>query len=99
MNPCPKTTRVELKGAAWKNQKEKVWCRDNFDCQLCGYSVAVPEAHHTIFKSQGGDDSMENLITLCFDCHIKGIHGGGKDADKLRRMAEKRMEEINHEGG
>lgn len=26
-------------------------------------------AHHIRFRSQQGDDSAENLITLCNDCH------------------------------
>ena len=25
--------------------------------------------HHKEFRSQGGDDSEENLITLCAACH------------------------------
>jgi 5-methylcytosine-specific restriction endonuclease McrA len=27
------------------------------------------EVHHKEFRSQGGDDSEENLITLCVECH------------------------------
>jgi 5-methylcytosine-specific restriction endonuclease McrA len=34
------------------------------------------EVHHKEFRSQAGDDSEENLITLCADCH-SGVHGGG----------------------
>lgn len=26
-------------------------------------------AHHILFRSQGGDDMLENLITLCVKCH------------------------------
>lgn len=58
----------------------KVKTRDGFTCRLCGdwkgkyYSEtgAVVEdihAHHIIPKSQGGPDTMENLITLCDLCH------------------------------
>jgi 5-methylcytosine-specific restriction endonuclease McrA len=27
------------------------------------------EVHHKAFRSQSGDDSEENLITLCVRCH------------------------------
>jgi len=27
------------------------------------------EVHHQEFRSQGGDDSEENLVTLCEACH------------------------------
>jgi len=89
-----KKQKVKLKGKAWDNQKQKVYDRDNHTCQLCGRDVVVCECHHAIFRSQGGDDSMENLITLCFSCH-HAIHNGCKDATKLRRLAERKLEEIN----
>jgi predicted HNH restriction endonuclease len=31
------------------------------------------EVHHKQFRSQSGDDSNENLITLCAACHA-GVH-------------------------
>jgi len=54
--------------------------RDGFACRLCGdwkgklylETGAVVDdihAHHIIPKSQGGPDTMENLITLCDLCH------------------------------
>ena len=98
MTAYPKPTRLKLKAVALKNQQEKVFCRDRHTCQLCSRDVVVPEAHHVIFKSQGGDDSMENLLTLCFDCHIKGIHGLNPNAHTLREQAVARMQEINEEG-
>ncbi len=27
------------------------------------------DAHHIIHRSKGGDDSLENLVTLCWNCH------------------------------
>ena len=32
--------------------------------------------HHVRFRALGGDDSDENLITLCTRCHLDGVHGG-----------------------
>ena len=101
MNPNPKNKaiRFDLKTAAGRRKekavKDAVWKRDMGVCQLCGRDIMVGEYHHVKFKSQGGGDELENRQLQCFDCHIKGIHGGGKDAQKLREAAVTKMEEIN----
>lgn len=47
--------------------------RDGFKCRDDGRSPdrhgVTLQIHHLQFVSQGGDNSMENLITLCSDCH------------------------------
>jgi len=65
----PKKKKVKKKS----NLKKRVLMADGF-CQYCGSNNAV-SAHHIIFKSQGGDDSLDNLICLCFDCH-RAVHDG-----------------------
>ena len=35
-----------------------------------------PEVHHRQYRSQSGDDSEQNLITLCVACHRNVHHGG-----------------------
>lgn len=45
---------------------------DNNQCRLCGVGsedYAVLEAHHITPVNEGGDHSLENLITLCHECH------------------------------
>lgn len=37
-------------------------------CTRCGASYNL-EAHHAIFRSQGGSDDEDNLLSLCHDCH------------------------------
>ena len=49
--------------------------RDNYTCQCCGEKHIRLEVHHIIFRSQGGSDELDNLITLCEKCH-KAIHDG-----------------------
>jgi 5-methylcytosine-specific restriction endonuclease McrA len=48
--------------------------RDNWRCQACGSRTAL-EVHHLKFRSHQGDDSEQNLITLCTSCH-RQIHAG-----------------------
>ncbi len=47
--------------------------RDGWRCQHCG-RIGNSELHHQVFRSQGGDNSPENLITLCSTCHAE-LHG------------------------
>ncbi|WP_296875335.1 RNA-guided endonuclease IscB [uncultured Methanobrevibacter sp.] len=55
------------------NVKSAVLSRDKYTCQICGKKHTKLEVHHIIFKSQGGSNRMDNLVTLCSDCHSK-IH-------------------------
>ena len=56
-------------------RREAVLHRDNYTCQCCGKKNCRLEVHHIKFRSNGGTDDEENLITLCEDCH-KGVHAG-----------------------
>jgi hypothetical protein len=50
------------------------------------------EAHHIIPISEGGPEfDLDNLVTLCFDCHHLGRHGS--KAPTPEEIAEKRGEE------
>ena len=59
----------------YSSRREAILHRDNYTCQCCGKKNCRLEVHHIKFKSNGGTDDEENLITLCEDCH-KGIHTG-----------------------
>lgn len=45
------------------------------NCELCG-SINEVSGHHIKTKGSGGWDIEENLIALCFDCHVL-IHNEG----------------------
>jgi hypothetical protein len=54
----------------------KILQRDNFRCQLCGNGQkhgARLEVDHKKSRYEGGDNSEENLWTLCFECN-RGKH-------------------------
>ena len=66
----PKNKPIRLSRYKLKKLQIEVLKRDNFTCQECEeYTEAPP--HHIKFLSQGGDDTAENLITLCVRCHAK----------------------------
>lgn len=61
----------------FENTKAMVLNRDGYKCQCCKgkHMDSKLEVHHIIFRSQGGSNEAENLITLCHTCH-KALHDG-----------------------
>ena len=57
------------------NSRAHALDRDNYTCQCCGKKHVRLEVHHIIFRSLGGSDELDNLLTLCEKCH-KAIHDG-----------------------
>lgn len=58
----------------WDTLRERTLERDHWECQKCGikggqYGSVRVVAHHIVPKSKGGEDKVDNLITLCHDCH------------------------------
>lgn len=56
---------------AQKDGKE----RDGYVCMVCGKHSEKAEGHHVIEVSEGGPASINNIITLCPQCH-KEYHAG-----------------------
>lgn len=59
----------------YSSRRSAILHRDGYTCQCCGKKNCRLEVHHIRFKSDGGTDDEENLITLCKECH-DGIHAG-----------------------
>lgn len=68
-----KQRRLVLPSAEYKLLCTRVLQRDGFKCRHCKFRNTL-SAHHIIFRSQGGDDADWNLISLCDECHIRGVH-------------------------
>jgi len=74
--------RKSAEDAAWKRVCKEVDARDGKQCRCCD-KRSDPEAtgllkrghrHHIVYRSAGGQDTAENLITLCADCHNDEHH-------------------------
>lgn len=97
-----KITNPDVKGVEYQNGAQKqyynvkafVLARDNYKCQSgqkCKHSQKL-HVHHIVFRSRGGTDTPENLITLCEKCH-KDLHDG-KFVLKTKKSKTKHATEI-----
>jgi 5-methylcytosine-specific restriction endonuclease McrA len=69
-----KRTLRRLDSELYEQLRNQVLRRDGWRCQSCG-TMSNLEVHHKEFRSQSGDDSEQNLITLCAECHA-ALHRG-----------------------
>lgn len=63
--------RIYLKSDKWHRMRMKVLTRDKFRCQQCDRGAT--QVHHLTYE-RVGNERMEDLMSLCKDCH-KEIHG------------------------
>jgi 5-methylcytosine-specific restriction endonuclease McrA len=66
---CKRPSKVKKYGKGWPAAKRYALERDEYTCQCCG-SVEQLEVHHWEPYSISFDNSPENLVTLCKECHI-----------------------------
>lgn len=59
------------------NKRYYILDRDNYTCQVCKKKGKILQTHHIIYKSHGGSDRADNLITVCTDCHTSKNHKEG----------------------
>ena len=53
---------------------EAMYRRDRWRCRHCDTTHNLTP-HHIVFRSHGGTDDLDNLITLCLRCH-DAVHMG-----------------------
>jgi 5-methylcytosine-specific restriction endonuclease McrA len=76
-NPIGKKGRTSGRsGVPTPSRREQVYARDGFRCVRCGDdNRATLTLDHIRPKSKGGDNSLENLQTLCRPCNtLKADH-------------------------
>jgi 5-methylcytosine-specific restriction endonuclease McrA len=63
---------VKTRGSRlWQQIREIAKRRDGYRCRQCGSTEKI-EAHHIQGLAEGGSAfSLDNIITLCADCHRK----------------------------
>ena len=71
----PKAAPTRLDPSLYESLRQLVQRRDGWRCQSCG-TMSNLEIHHKQLRSHSGEDSEENLITLCAACHAR-VHRPG----------------------
>jgi hypothetical protein len=97
-----------LRGSQYQDQTRldenlRIACllRDGYTCQNCSKKQGRLEAHHLIYREQGGKDSLTNLLTLCEACH-KMVHEGKVTlkvtgvSGHLHQIAQRTMQGKSH---
>ena len=59
--------------------KSYIFERDNYTCAVCNIKKQVSQlhCHHVKFKSKGGTNQPDNLLTVCTNCHTPKNHQKG----------------------
>ena len=78
----------------YANVKAMVRARDHYTCQCCGKKGCGLEVHHIVYRSNGGSDDPDNLITLCENCHKK-VHNGMKLSLRGKRSVLASASQMN----
>jgi hypothetical protein len=55
--------------ADYRNLRDEVLERDGHRCTHCGTNENL-DVHHIVPRHNGGKDTLENLTTLCEQCHV-----------------------------
>ena len=69
--------REQLKDVRWKRKAEKIKSRDDFVCQICGTDSLELNVHHLFYISgyMAWEYPDDCLLTVCYSCHEKDLHG------------------------
>jgi 5-methylcytosine-specific restriction endonuclease McrA len=59
---------MRLEGKDYRNLILRVYKRDGYKCRHCSIREVL-SPHHIIYRSAGGGDEMNNILTLCIPCH------------------------------
>lgn len=65
----------------YQTVKQFILARDNYTCQVCKRKGGKLKIHHLVYRSLGGTNTVDNLITVCSDCHTAKNHQSGKLAE------------------
>ena len=73
------------------NVKSFVLSRDKYKCQKCfgKYKCDKLHVHHILFRSNGGTNSPDNLVTICEFCHNE-LHAKPNAQTESHKLTKKR---------
>lgn len=64
--------RRRLNRRQWEEMREALLSRSGGRCEFCGEGFrGAMELHHRRLRSQGGEDSADNLAAIHPECHLR----------------------------
>lgn len=59
--------------------RRQIFARANGNCEYCAAVITeqTGHMHEKVFRSHGGEISLENSVAVCYPCH-RGEHGLGR---------------------
>ncbi|MBM3235347.1 hypothetical protein FJZ31_03500 [Candidatus Poribacteria bacterium] len=79
-NPSLQGEEYQQSNRMDENLRIATLMRDGYQCTQCEKKNTQLDAHHIVLKKNGGKDTIQNLITLCKECHDK-VHRGKLELD------------------
>ena len=58
--------------------KEAILAADRYKCRACNSKTGHLHCHHIVYRSEGGQHTIDNGVTLCDDCHLYVVHANKK---------------------
>ncbi len=95
-----KRGREHLKkgSAEYRARITEVFERDNYTCQYTGKQYAPDNhalhPHHRVFKSQGGDDQLDNIVACDWEPHSGNNHANLKGKKLLLEPDDGKINEL-----
>lgn len=83
-------------GGAPHKQRKAALQRDNHQCVKCGNTQHL-EVDHILNVARGGTHDLNNLQTLCADCHREKSQEEARQARAMKR-ARRRLPVAPHPG-
>lgn len=79
----------EQYGTNWETYREKALQRDGRQCTRCGSSENESlHVHHKLPLAEGGTNDLDNLLTLCQECHHR-VHAERRSGSLLTEHERK----------
>jgi hypothetical protein len=74
--PLRKVTMTDIDHYNVRENRIKVYERDNYKCRYCDKQLTLLTAtlDHVTAVAKGGDNSFDNLVTACLDCNSRKHH-------------------------
>lgn len=75
----------------WNKLRPKIAKIKGDKCFYCG--AKATEYHHIVPRHMGGDNRLENIVPMCYECHSKAH---SKRSDKHRKYGRKRIKKPDN---